>query len=67
MPAPKDDRHAWAEPDVEDLGNGLYRIPLPLPGDALTAVNVYAMTGEHGVDLIDAGMALEQARERLTR
>jgi glyoxylase-like metal-dependent hydrolase (beta-lactamase superfamily II) len=24
------------------------------------------MTGEHGVDLIDAGMALEQARERLT-
>ncbi|HEX3716119.1 MAG TPA: MBL fold metallo-hydrolase [Trebonia sp.] len=66
VPAPKDDRHAWAEPGVEDLGGGLYRIPLPLPGDALTAVNVYAMTGEHGVDLIDAGMALEQARERLS-
>jgi glyoxylase-like metal-dependent hydrolase (beta-lactamase superfamily II) len=62
----KDDRHAWAEPGVEDLGGGLYRIPLPLPGDALTAVNVYAITGEHGVDLIDAGMALAQARERLT-
>jgi glyoxylase-like metal-dependent hydrolase (beta-lactamase superfamily II) len=65
-PASKDDRHAWAEPGVEDLGGGLYRIPLPLPGDALTAVNVYAMVGEHGVDLIDAGMALVQARERLT-
>jgi glyoxylase-like metal-dependent hydrolase (beta-lactamase superfamily II) len=51
---------------VEDLGGGLYRIPLPLPGDALTAVNVYAITGDHGVDLIDAGMALAQARERLT-
>ena len=51
---------------MEDLGGGLYRIPLPLPGDALTAVNVYAMTGDDGVDLIDAGMALAQARERLT-
>jgi hypothetical protein len=62
----KDDRNAWAEPGVEDLGGGLYRIPLPLPGDALTAVNVYAIAGEDGVDLIDAGMALAQARERLT-
>lgn len=62
---PKDDRHAWAEPGVEDLGDGLYRIPLPLPGDALTAVNVYAMVSGNGVDLIDAGMALTQARDRL--
>jgi glyoxylase-like metal-dependent hydrolase (beta-lactamase superfamily II) len=61
-----EDRHAWAEPGVEDLGGGLYRIPLPLPGDALTAVNVYAMVGDDGVDLIDAGMAIVQARERLT-
>ena len=66
VPGAKDDRHAWAEPRVEDLGGGLYRIPLPLPGDALTAVNVYAMIGDDGVDLIDAGMALVQARERLT-
>jgi len=64
-PAVEVDRHAWAEPGVEDLGGGLYRIPLPLPGDALTAVNVYAMIGDDGVDLIDAGMALVQARERL--
>ena len=62
----KDDRNAWAEPGVEDLGGGLYRIPLPLPGDALTAVNVYAIAGDGGVDLIDAGMAIAQARERLT-
>jgi glyoxylase-like metal-dependent hydrolase (beta-lactamase superfamily II) len=66
VPASRDERRAWAEPGVEDLGGGLYRIPLPLPGDALAAVNVYAITGEHGVDLIDAGMALAQARERLT-
>ena len=62
----KDDRHAWAEPGVEDLGDGLYRIPLPLPGDALTAVNVYAIVSDNGVDLVDAGMAIAQARERLT-
>lgn len=63
---PRDDRNAWAESGTEDLGNGLYRIPLPLPNDALTAVNVYAMVSENGVDLVDAGMALAQARERLT-
>ncbi|HXC83653.1 MAG TPA: MBL fold metallo-hydrolase [Trebonia sp.] len=61
------DRYAWAQPEVEDLGGGLHRIPLPLPGDALTAVNVYAIVGDDGVDLIDAGMALVQARERLTQ
>jgi glyoxylase-like metal-dependent hydrolase (beta-lactamase superfamily II) len=59
-------RNAWAESGVEDLGGGLYRIPLPLPNDGLTAVNVYAITGEHGVDLVDAGMALDQARDRLS-
>ena len=32
VPASRDDRQAWAEPGVEDLGGGLYRIPLPLPG-----------------------------------
>jgi glyoxylase-like metal-dependent hydrolase (beta-lactamase superfamily II) len=52
---------------VEDLGGGLYRIPLPLPGDALTAVNVYALAGEDGVHLIDAGMAVTQAREALAK
>ncbi len=60
------DRHAWAATEEEDLGDGLYRIPLPLPGDALHAVNVYAIVGPDGVDLIDSGMALVQAREKLT-
>jgi hypothetical protein len=52
------DRHAWANQGMEELGGGIYRIPLPLPGDALTAVNVYALVGPDGVDLIDSGMAL---------
>ena len=60
------DRHAWTEPGVEDLDGGVYRIPLPLPMDGLKAVNVYAITDPGGVDLIDAGIALVPARERLT-
>ena len=60
------DRHAWTEPAVEDLGGGVYRIPLPLPLDGLKAVNVYAITDPEGVDLIDAGMAIVAARERLS-
>lgn len=60
------DRHAWTEPAVEDLGGRVYRIPLPLPMDALRAVNVYAIADDEGVDLIDGGIALVQARERLT-
>jgi len=60
------DRHAWTEPAVEDLGGGVHRIPLPLPLDGLKAVNVYAITDPGGIDLIDAGMAIIAARERLT-
>ena len=65
-PGAPEDRHAWVSSGPEDLGNGLYRIPLPLPGDALQAVNVYAMVGPDGVDLVDSGMAIVVARERLT-
>ena len=64
-PAPRADRNAWAEPGTEDLGGGVYRIPLPLPGDALRAVNIYAIAGEEGVSLVDAGMATAGAKERL--
>jgi glyoxylase-like metal-dependent hydrolase (beta-lactamase superfamily II) len=66
MSMPAADRHAWTEPAVEDLGGRVYRIPLPLPMDALRAVNVYAIADDEGVDLIDGGIALVQARERLT-
>lgn len=60
------DRYAWIEPGVEDLGGGVYRIPLPLPLDGLKAVNVYAIADPGGIDLIDAGIALVPARDQLT-
>ena len=36
------DRHAWERPGAFEVAPGVHRIPLPLPGDALKAVNVYA-------------------------
>jgi glyoxylase-like metal-dependent hydrolase (beta-lactamase superfamily II) len=58
--------HAWSTSGVEDLGAGVYRIPLPLRDDALLAVNVYAILGENGLDLIDAGQVMVGARAELT-
>jgi glyoxylase-like metal-dependent hydrolase (beta-lactamase superfamily II) len=44
---------------------GVDRIPLPLPNDGLKAVNVYTLTSSTGVVLVDAGWAIEQARDQL--
>jgi glyoxylase-like metal-dependent hydrolase (beta-lactamase superfamily II) len=43
----------------------VHRIPLPLPGDGLRAVNVYAIEDGTGLTLIDSGWALAEARQRL--
>ena len=55
-----------SNPRSRTSAGAYYRIPLPLPLDGLKAVNVYAITDPGGVDLIDAGMAIVAARERLT-
>lgn len=57
----------WAEPGPEKIGPGVHRIPLPLPTDALRAVNVYAIEADNGLVLIDSGWALEVARAELHR
>jgi glyoxylase-like metal-dependent hydrolase (beta-lactamase superfamily II) len=57
----------WYEPSVEEVADGVYRIPLPLPGDGLRAINVYLIAGEDGGSVcIDSGWALPSAREVLT-
>ncbi len=66
-PLPEDSERDWAEPGVYTVSPGVYRIPLPLPHDALRAVNVYAVTDGSRLVLIDSGWALEAARERLSR
>jgi glyoxylase-like metal-dependent hydrolase (beta-lactamase superfamily II) len=60
------DRHAWEQPGAHEDAPGVYRIPLPLPGDHLKAVNVYAVADGDEVVMIDGGWALAEAEELLT-
>jgi glyoxylase-like metal-dependent hydrolase (beta-lactamase superfamily II) len=62
LPAPS---ATWAEPGAEEVAPGVWRIPLPLPGDGLRAVNVYALRDRGRLTLIDGGWALDAARDAL--
>lgn len=59
------DRHAWEQPGAFEEAPGIFRIPLPLPGDHLKAVNVYAIRDDDQLVLVDGGWALDGAEERL--
>ncbi len=59
------DRHAWSQQAVEAVAPGIHRIPLPLPNDGLRAVNVYAIEDGDGLTLVDAGWAIDDARDWL--
>jgi len=45
----------WAEPGAHEVADGVFRIPLAMPGDGLRAVNVYAMETGDGLAMVDAG------------
>ncbi|MFC4000558.1 MBL fold metallo-hydrolase [Prauserella oleivorans] len=64
-PLDDDNSRHWAEPGVYRVAPGVYRIPLPLPNDALRAVNVYAITDGDSLVLIDSGWALDEAEDQL--
>lgn len=51
----------WFESGTYEVAPGVHRIPLPLPNDGLRAVNVYALTGDDGIVLVDAGWALAES------
>src|SRR3954452_6651444 len=59
-------RGEWTKPGVFEVAPGVHRVPLPLPNDGLRAVNVYVLTGDDGLVLIDSGWAIPAARETLT-
>ena len=64
------DRHAWSRPELETVAPGVHRLPLPLPSDALRAVNVYLLVPESGegeLTLVDGGWAIDASREVLGR
>ncbi|NHD15755.1 MULTISPECIES: MBL fold metallo-hydrolase [unclassified Actinopolyspora] len=55
----------WTQPGAHEVAAGVHRIPLPMPGDGLRAVNVYAIRNASAITLIDGGWALAESRERL--
>ncbi|MCL5947902.1 MAG: MBL fold metallo-hydrolase [Actinobacteria bacterium] len=60
---------AWANgimPPVEDLGSGLWSIPVPLPDNPLRYVLVYALEIDGGLAIVDAGWNTEEAWQTLT-
>lgn len=61
----EDPERDWTAPGVFEVAPEVYRIPLPLPTDALRAVNVYAVRDGDGLVLVDSGWALAEARDAL--
>ncbi len=59
--------HSWEQPGAFQIGEGVYRIPLPLPNDGLRAVNVYAIADGEQVVLVDSGWALDESRAQLEK
>ena len=59
------DRHAWASGGPEPVAPGVHRLPLPLPHDALRAVNTYVVDLPVGVALVDGGWAMPASMAEL--
>jgi glyoxylase-like metal-dependent hydrolase (beta-lactamase superfamily II) len=60
-----DERHAWERPGAHEEAPGVWRIPLPLPGDSLKAVNVYAIADGDRLVMIDGGWSEQGASDVL--
>ena len=56
----------WADAGAHEVADGVYRIPLGMPGDGLRAVNVYALETGSGLTLIDAGWRTGTSLDELT-
>src|SRR5690606_33880043 len=55
----------WTAPGAYQVGDGIWRLPLPLPHDGLRAVNVYVIEADHGLVAVDGGWAVAEARRAL--
>lgn len=51
----------WTDPGAHAVALGVHRMPLPLPGDALKAVNVYAVEDGDRIALVDSGWHTEES------
>jgi glyoxylase-like metal-dependent hydrolase (beta-lactamase superfamily II) len=57
----------WTAEGAWEVAPGIHRIPLPLPMDGLKAINVYVITTDDGLVLIDGGWSIPLARDLLDR
>jgi len=62
-----DSGRPWAEEGAWLVSEGVHRIPLPLPMDALRAINVYVLETDSGLTLIDGGWGIDAARSALDK
>ncbi|WP_245556949.1 MBL fold metallo-hydrolase [Jongsikchunia kroppenstedtii] len=60
-------RDEWTMPGVYEVAPGVYRIPLPLPMQGLTAVNSYLFTGADGLVYVDPGFSDDANRQAIER
>lgn len=58
---PDDPERDWHTAGVFEVLPGVYRVPLPMPNDGLTAVNVYVLADPESVTLVDGGWNVDEA------
>jgi glyoxylase-like metal-dependent hydrolase (beta-lactamase superfamily II) len=56
----------WTEPGAHEAADGVFRVPLSMPGDGLHAINVYALETGDGLALVDGGWRTPTGLEELT-
>ncbi|TSD92957.1 MBL fold metallo-hydrolase [Skermania sp. ID1734] len=66
MPPIEDQPRDWTEPGAYLVAPGVYRVPLPLPLDGLTAVNAYVLEGADGLTVIDPGWVGAKSEQAMT-
>lgn len=54
-------------PRVEELGHGLWSLPVPIPDNPLGSTYVYLVSGDDGAVLVDTGWDHDESWEALTR
>lgn len=63
----EDPERPWSSEGVFRLAPGVYRVPLPMPGEPLVAVNVYAIEDGDRFVMIDSGVSAAESRDLLER
>lgn len=63
--ADEDPQRPWDAGGVYRVVEGVHRIPLPMPGDGLRAVNCYVLEHDQVLTLIDPGVHVEVSRTAL--